>query len=80
MFADDTAVYTSASTHMELELALQDDLHSVSQWLLHDRLGINAKKSKVMLVGTSVKLRQSPELKLFINNVWLKNVYEYIYT
>ncbi len=79
MFADDTAIYASAHMHMELELALQDDLHSVSQWLLHNRLSINAKKSKVMLVGTNAKLRCNPELKLFINNVRLENVTEYLY-
>ncbi len=34
MFQDDSAIYSSAPTHDKLELILQDDLHSVSQWLL----------------------------------------------
>ena len=80
MFADDTAIYTSATSHLELQLALQDDLHSVSQWLLHNRLSINAKKSKVMQVGIyTAKLRNSPELNLYINHVRLENVDEYLY-
>ncbi len=79
MFANDTAIYSSASSHLEIELNLQDDLHSVSQWLLHNRLRINAKKSKVMLIGANNKLRNRPELNLYINQVRLDNVNEYLY-
>ena len=56
MFADDTAIYSSAKTHEELELILQDDLHSVGQWLRYNRLTINASKTKVMEIGTPHKL------------------------
>ena len=79
MFADDTAIYSSAETHEELELILQDDLHSVSQWLHYNRLTINASKTKVMKIGTTHKLRSMPELNLHINNTRLGNVSEFLY-
>ena len=69
MFADDMAIYTSTENHEDLELILQDDLHSVSEWLRFNRLTINATKTKVMKIGTQRRLASSPELNLFINKV-----------
>ncbi len=48
IFADGTAIYTTAATHEELQLILQDDLHSVGQWLKYNRLTINAQKIKIV--------------------------------
>ncbi len=79
MFADDTTIYATASSIEELELILQDDLHSLSQWLLYNRLSINAKKSKTMVTGSAPRLRDSRNLKLYINNTKLDSVSEYLY-
>ncbi len=79
MFADETAIYATASSMTELELILQDDLHSLSQWLLYNRLSINVKKSKAMITGSLPKLKVTRKPNLFINNVKLDVVEEYLY-
>ncbi len=79
MFADDTAIYTSSDTKEELELILQDNLHSVSEWLHYNRLSINAKKTKVMMICSQTKITNQQELNLYINRVRLENVHEFLY-
>ena len=69
MFADDTAIYAIAQSITELELILQDDLHSLSQWLIYNRLSINVKKSKAMITGSGPRLRSTREPNLFINGI-----------
>ena len=79
MFADDTAIYATAESIDELELILQDDLHSLSQWLLYNRLSINVKKSKVMITGSLPRLRATREPNVSINGIKLDVVNEYLY-
>ena len=79
MFADDTTIYSASTSLTDLELMMQDDLHSLSQWLLYNRLTINAKKSKVMLLGTNHRLKQSRPIYLYINGIKLEQVNEYLY-
>ena len=79
MFADDTAIYACSDTREELELILQDDLHSVSEWLRYNRLSINTKKTKVMQIGSQSKIKEQRELNLYINRNRLDNVSEFLY-
>ena len=79
MFADDTAIYTASDSLIDLELMMQDELHSLSHWLLCNHLTINAKKSKVMLLGTNQRLRQARPLNVMINGTKLEQVEEYLY-
>ena len=52
LYADDTALYYANLSHVDLMLTLRDDIDSISQWLNLDRLTLNTKKTKYMIVGT----------------------------
>ena len=79
MFADDTAIYATGQSIVELELIFQDDLHSLSQWLLYNRLSINTKKSKAVIMGSTPHLRMTRDPNLYISGTKLKVVNEYLY-
>lgn len=53
MYADDTVIYSAiskASTRQEIA-AYQQDLDAVSDWCKENRMSINVKKTKLMLLG-----------------------------
>ncbi len=47
MFSDDTAIYYTAHDREELQLTVQDDLPSISQWLNWRTLTVNVKKTSL---------------------------------
>ncbi len=74
LYADDTALYTSANSHIELLLNLRLELTVVSEWLKANRLTLNIKKTKLVVFGSRQKLSQTPQLKLAINGEQLEQV------
>ena len=54
-FADDTIIYSFGSNVYEVMTHLQGALDSAIPWYISNRLGINADKSAVMLVGKNSK-------------------------
>ena len=57
LYADDTIIYTSGSTINEVKTRLQCCLDSISHWYRSNRLHINIKKCKAMVIGTKSQLR-----------------------
>ena len=57
LYADDTIIYTSGSTIEEVKSRLQSCLDSICNWYHSNRLHINIKKCKTMLIGTKSQLR-----------------------
>ena len=74
LYADDTALYTDANSHIELLLNLRLELSMVSEWLKANRLTLNIKKTKFIVFGTRQRLRQVPPLNLSINGEQLEQV------
>ena len=60
LYADDTALYTGANSHIELLLNLRLELSIVSEWLKANRLTLNTKKTKFVIFGSRQKLRPTP--------------------
>ena len=56
VYADDTIIYYSSPSAAELEQNLNTDLRNIAEWLHANRLTLNVKKSKSMLIGSPRKL------------------------
>ena len=56
MHADDTVTFFSSAQLMEVELKLNMELTSLSEWLCGNKLLLNLKKTEFMVFGTQQKL------------------------
>ena len=70
LFANDTNLTVSAETIEEVELAMNSDLVRTKEWLLADKLSLNAAKTEFMLISS--ELAQSV---IKINQTNIKQVY-----
>ena len=62
MYADDTVIFVSSTQLMEVELKLNMELASLSEWLCGNKLLLNLKKTEFMIFGTQQRLcRQGME-------------------
>ena len=66
LYADDTALYTSAKTQIEIKLTLQIELTVVCEWLKANKLTLNANKTKHVIFGTKHHMTTKPDLKLHV--------------
>ena len=55
MYADDTVIYLSSTSTSDIELKLNLDLVNLSQWLHHNKLVLNMKKTEFVTFGTRQK-------------------------
>ena len=67
LFADDTALYCTASTAAELQLKLNEDLALVNDWLITHKLTLNVSKTKLMVIAGRQKLARVEEIELLVN-------------
>ena len=75
-YADDTTVYASATTSVELNVILNSELEKNGKWILENKLILNTSKTKSIVFGSNYALRTEPELKLFINKIPIQQVKE----
>ena len=61
LYADDTALYTSSSSQIELVLNLRVELSVIDEWLKANRLTLNTKKTKYVIFGTRNTLEHVPQ-------------------
>ena len=66
LFADDTALYCTASTAAELQLKLNEDLALVNDWLTTHKLTLNVSKTKLMVIAGRQKLARVEEIELLV--------------
>ena len=76
MYADDTSLYKSSNNLLHLEHDLNLDLSIVNTWCIQNRLVINEKKTKTMIICSFQKRRTLPHhnLNLQINGINIANV------
>ena len=79
MFADDMAFYCSETSATDLQRKLNYDLQSISSWLQEHKLTLNIKKSKFMIIGSQVKLKNFQDVQLVLEQDSLENVTEFKY-
>ena len=59
IYADDTTLTTSAEDPCVLEHKMNYDMNLIRSWLSANKLTLNVKKNKYMLIGSQFKLSQS---------------------
>ena len=79
LYADDTVLL---STNKDVNICydnMQADLFLINTWCRRNKLSLNIKKTKCMLFGSRVKLKNTRCPKLTINNVNIDFVHQYKY-
>ena len=71
MYADDTTISVSGTSKQEIEVQLNDVLKEVYDWTAKNKLLMNLKKTKVMMIGTKQRCSKLSDTNL---NVKLNNV------
>ena len=56
LYADDTALYCSGKSIVNIMLTLQDEMGIVGHWLRANRLSLNIKKTKFIILGHRIEL------------------------
>ena len=81
LYADDTILYTSSNNVTNAVNECQSALNNVCRWCSINRLSMNIKKTKHMLVMSNRETCHSDDrrCKVFVNNVGLENVHSYNY-
>ena len=60
LFADDATLHNSEGTLCEIENNLREDMEYIDTWCTENRMVINEKKTKCMLIGFPSKACQTP--------------------
>ena len=75
MYADDTTPSSSAEDPCVLEHKMTYDINLIQSWLSANKLTLNVKKTKYMLIGSQFKLSQiNSDFTVKVNNTPLKRV------
>ena len=73
MYADDSMLYTSATTATEMTATLNKELQLVSEWVARNKLALNISKTKSIEFGTKHSLNPEPQQNPVINQWKLSN-------
>ncbi|PFX11674.1 RNA-directed DNA polymerase from mobile element jockey [Stylophora pistillata] len=80
IYADDTSLTLSAYDPATLEEKLNKDLDEVQKWLKSNKLRLNVKKAKCMIIGSYYRLRHlNGDLNVTVNSQQLTRVTHYRY-
>ena len=66
MYADDSTMYSTASTVDELNDILNYEIKAVADWVHENKLVLNIAKTKCMVFGSRHKLEGNPQLSLSV--------------
>ena len=80
MFADDCLIYTIGNSWERMVPNVQNGLDNFQNWCIDNRLKLNIKKSKSLVIGTSFKMRDiNIHNRIKLNGAWLENVSTFNY-
>ena len=74
MYADDTALYTTAKTQIQIKLNLQIELTIVCEWLKANKLTLNSNKTKYVIFGSKSNLTTKPDLNIYVGAAKIERV------
>jgi hypothetical protein len=76
MYADDSTLYTSATTATEMTATLNIELQLVSEWVSRNKVALNISKTKKHCIWdkTFTFTNPKPKLNLVINHVEIEQV------
>uniref|UniRef100_A0A3B3CXC8 Reverse transcriptase domain-containing protein n=1 Tax=Oryzias melastigma TaxID=30732 RepID=A0A3B3CXC8_ORYME len=64
VYADDTTISVSSVSLNQVNDMLQQELMSISEWVVENKLKLNVLKTKCMLLGSNYSVRGNPELHI----------------
>ena len=79
LYADDTALIYSNKNKTIIEKTLNQDMANVKLWLDSNKLTLNVKKTKCMLIGNSQMLARTDSLDLKVDGDKIEQVKEFKY-
>ena len=79
LYADDTVLYCFSDNPIDLEEQLNVDLHTVCDWLRDNKLTLNTKKTKAMVIGSNRKLPNTSSVTVHVNGNTIENVEHFSY-
>ena len=79
-YADDAVMYKVGSSEVELQSSLQSDLNNISSWYGRNKLALNTRKNRMMLVDSSQRLKKLDKITLHLNGevIQCKRNYKYL--
>ena len=77
-YADDTAIYVSGETKVEVQHQLQEDFECISYWLKANKLSLNVGKTKVMCMATQY-FRGDRNIYIHLDGIEIEQVDSYKY-
>ena len=83
MYADDCILYSSGNDWNRMSQIIQLELDKIHAWCTHNRLKLNVKKSKTLIIGSRSKLGRvdyNCTLKLLGNVLNFVDKYKYFGT
>ena len=78
-YADDTVLLSTGNNIEGCKNEMQRDLIHIVQWCNCNKLSLNFKKTKCMLFGSRVKLKNSSCSNLKVNDTYIDFVHQYKY-
>ena len=72
MYADDTTLYCNVDSNNNYDAVINKELENVNNWLVSNKLSLNAKKTKYMVFHKQNKTVK--DLNISINNVAISKV------
>jgi hypothetical protein len=69
MNADDSILYTSATTATEMTATLNKELQLISEWVARNTLVLNISKPKSIVFGTNHSLNPKPQLNIEVTKL-----------
>ena len=79
LYADDTAIIYSEKQKEQIEKHLNDDMAIVKTWLDENKLTLNVKKTKSMLIGNKKLLNEAEHLAVRLDMDSIEQVGEFKY-
>ena len=79
LYADDTVLYCFSANPNDLAEKLNADLHTVCDLLRENKLTLNIKKTKSMVIESNRKLSNISSITVHVNNNTIENVEHFSY-
>jgi hypothetical protein len=74
IFADDSTIYAARQSVQWVQQALQGDLEKIRKWFCQNKLVLNTKKTKVMLVCSTRNRPKQYGIQLSMGGVQIEEV------
>ena len=71
LYADDTVLFFTAKTAIELEASLNNDINRISSWMQENKLFLNVSKTEYVIYGSHLRLKREDSISLSCNGSFL---------